>query len=244
MITGNRHHVGVTVKESVFENGIRDTRATLAEWNRAPWRILSSWAALSALIAIALLIAVWAVASVVRPDPTPVYVPGVSDSGSFGDILRIMTRNLVVLALHATACVAGFMAGSSIPQIAAHKSGFDRTIHVHAGRFAILLVFLITGFSLVTQALALGMQGASLSNRLEIDITGLMVSVLPHALPELTALFLPLAAWIIASHRGAWHQLLAATLITVAAAIPVLVLTATLEVELWPRLLEALSPVL
>ena len=44
----------------------------------------------------------------------------------------------------------------------------------------------------------------------------LILSVLPHALPELTALFLPLAAWLIASRRGEWNQLLAATFVTVA----------------------------
>ena len=37
------------------------------------------------------------------------------------------------------------------------------------------------------------------------------------------ALFLPLAAWLIASRRGEWNQLLAATVITVLIAIPVLV---------------------
>ena len=50
--------------------------------------------------------------------------------------------------------------------------------------------------------------------------------MLPHAIPELTALFLPLAAWLIASRRGEWNQLLAATFITVALAIPALVLAA------------------
>ena len=38
-----------------------------------------------------------------------------------------------------------------------------------------------------------------------------MLTLLPHALPELFALFLPLAAWIIASRRGRWDELLAAT---------------------------------
>ena len=42
-------------------------------------------------------------------------------------------------------------------------------------------------------------------------------------IPELIALFLPLAAWIIASRRGEWDQLLAATLVTVAISLPVLV---------------------
>ncbi len=48
----------------------------------------------------------------------------------------------------------------------------------------------------------------------------LLLGVLPHAIPELVALFLPLAAWIIASRRGEWEQLLAATLVTVAIALP------------------------
>jgi uncharacterized membrane protein SpoIIM required for sporulation len=67
--------------------------------------------------------------------------------------------------------------------------------------------------------------------------------VLTHALPELTALFLPLAAWLIASRRGEWNQLLAATFITVALAIPVLVVAAMIEVYVWPQILEAVSPV-
>lgn len=223
---------------------MRDTRATLAEWNQAPLRVLRGWVGLSVVIAVTLLLAVGIVASLATPDPTPVFVPGISDGGGLRDILQILGRNLVVLALHATACVAGFMAGSSMPKLAAQKTGFARTLHLHAGRVAILLVFVITTISLVTQAYALGLQGASLADRLDLSIGSLMVSVAPHAVPELTALFLPLAAWILASRRGDWHQLLAATVITVAVAVPVLVMTAAIEVELWPRLLESLSPVI
>jgi uncharacterized membrane protein YccC len=58
--------------------------------------------------------------------------------------------------------------------------------------------------------------------------------------PELTALFLPLAAWILASRRGEWDKLLAATLVTVAISLPVLVLTALWEVYLAPHLLQGL----
>src|SRR5436305_1365686 len=67
------------------------------------------------------------------------------------------------------------------------------------------------------------------------------VGGLPHAVPELTALFLPLAAWIIASRRGQWEQLLAATFVTVALAIPVLLASAAVEVYVSPHLLEALT---
>jgi uncharacterized membrane protein SpoIIM required for sporulation len=59
--------------------------------------------------------------------------------------------------------------------------------------------------------------------------------------PELIALFLPLAAWIIASRRGAWEELLAATFVTTAIAIPLLVTAAFIEVYVSPHLLIALG---
>ena len=65
------------------------------------------------------------------------------------------------------------------------------------------------------------------------------MSLLPHALPELVALFLPLAAWIVASRRGAWDELLAATVVTVAIAIPILVLAAVWEVYGAPHVVRA-----
>ena len=51
-----------------------------------------------------------------------------------------------------------------------------------------------------------------------------------HAIPELVALFLLLAVWILASRRGEWEQLLAVMFVTVAIAVPVLVLAAFIEV--------------
>jgi uncharacterized membrane protein SpoIIM required for sporulation len=55
------------------------------------------------------------------------------------------------------------------------------------------------------------------------------------------ALFLPLAAWVMASRRGSWNELLAATVATTALAIPVLIAASFVEVYLSPRLLLALS---
>jgi hypothetical protein len=61
-----------------------------------------------------------------------------------------------------------------------------------------------------------------------------------HALVELTALFLPLAAWMVAARAGAWHELLAATFATTAIALPALVLAAVVEVGVTPRIIHAL----
>jgi len=228
--------------QHVFSHGMRDTRATLAMWSERPWRVLGAWAALSLAIALALLTATWFVAGLLTPDLTPVHIAGLTYPSEPDDLLPILWRNSLVLALHGTACVAGFIAGASMPIAAAERTGLSRWIHVKAGEFAILFVCAVTLFSLCTQALYLGFQGSTIAYQLQITRFELILSVLPHALPELTALFLPLAAWLIASRRGEWNQLLAATFITVLLAIPVLLAAATIEVYVWPQILEQLSP--
>jgi hypothetical protein len=231
------------VSQNVFSHGMRDTRETFDAWSKHPWAVLRGWLALSVAIALALLAATWFVSGLLTPDLTPIHLPGLTEPSEPSDLLPILWRNSLVLALHGTACVAGFIAGASMPIAASERTGVSRWIHVKAGELAILFVCAVTIFSLGTQALYLGFQGATLASQLEITRLQLIVSVLPHAIPELTALFLPLAAWLIASRRGEWNQLLAATFITVALAVPVLILTATVEVYVWPHILEALSPV-
>jgi uncharacterized membrane protein SpoIIM required for sporulation len=229
--------------EHVFSHGMGDTRETFEAWNGEPWAVLRGWVALSLAIAFSLLGAVWVVAGMLTPDITPIHMPGITEATDPGDLMPILWRNSLVLALHGTACIAGFIAGASMPIAAAQRTGISRWVHVQTAKFAILFVAAVTLFSLSTQALYLGFQGSTIAYQLDISHATLILSVLPHALPELTALFLPLAAWLIASRRGEWNQLLAATFITVVLAIPVLVVSATIEVYLWPRILEALSPV-
>lgn len=231
-----------TVNQHVFSHGMEDTRATLESWSRRPWQVLRSWIALAVAVALTLLGAVWVVAGLLTPDLTPIHLAGLTYPAEPDDLLPILWRNSLVLALHGTACIAGFIAGASMPIAAAQRTGFNRWVHVKAGEFAILFVAAVTLFSLGTQALYLGFQCSTIAYQLQISNFELILSVLPHALPELTALFLPLAAWLIASRRGEWNQLLAATLITVLLAIPVLITTALIEVYVWPQILEELSP--
>jgi hypothetical protein len=229
--------------QHVFSHGMRDTRATLDSWSERPWRVLRAWLALSLAIALSLLAAVWVVAGLMTPDLTPVHIAGLTYPSEASDMLPILWRNSLVLALHGTACVAGFIAGASMPIAAAQRTGLSRWVHVKAGEFAILFVCAVTLFSLATQALFLGFQGSSIAYQLQISRFELILSVLPHALPELTALFLPLAAWLIASRRGEWNQLLAATFVTVALAVPVLIAAAAIEVYVWPQILRELTSV-
>jgi hypothetical protein len=228
--------------EHVFSHGLQDTRETFEAWNERPWRVLRGWLALSLAIALTLLGAVWVVAGLLTPDITPIHLAGLTEPATPDDLAPILWRNSLVLALHGTACIAGFIAGASMPIAAAQRTGFSRWVHVKAGELAILFVAAVTLFSLSTQALYLGFQGSTIAYQLHISNAALILTVFPHALIELVALFLPLAAWLIASRRGEWNQLLAATFITVLLAIPALVAAATIEVYVWPQILEALSP--
>jgi hypothetical protein len=233
----------VSVNELVLVQGMRETRGALARWNADPWPVLRSWGAGAIAVACALLFAVWAVAGLSHPDVTPLYIPGLAGAADLGDVAVILYRNSLVLALHATACVAGFIAGSSLVLSAQRRSGISRWVHEKARPIALGWVVLVTCFSLLTQAYALGLAGAQLANQFAISPGALVITVLPHALPELVALFLPLAAWTIASRRDQWGDLLAATFATVAVAIPILVAAATWEAYVWPLILAAVSPV-
>jgi hypothetical protein len=228
-------------EELAFVQGMADTRAALDEWNRRPWPVLREWVTASVGVAVVLLFAVLVVAHNVTPDPTPLRVPGLGVRPHLSDVGTILFHNGLVLALHAMACVAGFMAGSSLPQIAGAHRGIARVVHEQAGRFAILFVVAATGFSLCTQAYVLGSSTATVASHLHMSSLVLIVALAPHAVPELTALFLPLAAWVLASRRGEWQNLLAATVVTVALAVPTLVISGFVEVYVSPHIVAALA---
>jgi hypothetical protein len=192
------------------------------------------------LTAVGLLVSVYVISVKTTPEFSPLVIPGLHRTATGMDVLHVLYRNGLVLALHAMACVAGFMAGSSLPLSAEQRTGVSRWVHEKAGPLAIGFVVCATTFSLVTQAYVLGGGAATLSWQLGLDPAVLLAAVTVHALPELVALFLPLAAWMVASRRGEWHELLAATVVTVAIAVPVLVVSALVEVYLTPRLLSML----
>jgi hypothetical protein len=234
--------VEVDASAYAFTHGVRRTRSTLRAWQRHPWMVLRRWVTGSALAALGLLSAVLLVSALSRDYVVPITPAPPFAVGDVADVAGILGHNLLVLALHAMACVAGFIAGSSLPLQAASRRGLSRWVHQHGGRIAIAFVVCATAFSLSAQAYVLGHRLAGCAHFLHVSPALLLLGVLPHAVPELIALFLPLAAWIIASRRGEWDQLLAATLVTVAVAVPVLVAAAVVEVYVSPHLFHALLP--
>lgn len=221
-------------------HGVRSTRETLAVWQRGPWPVLRGWLAASLGAACMLLIAIWLISLFTHVGKPSVLIRPPLVTGHAGDVARILEHNLLVLTLHAMACVAGFIAGSSLPLQAPYRTGLSRRVHESGRRVAITFVVCATVFSLSLQAYAIGTSAAQVARLLRASTALLLLGLLPHAVPELVALFLPLAAWIIASRRGEWDQLLAATIVTVAVALPILVITAEWEVYVAPHLLGSL----
>lgn len=228
----------MSTEQLALVRGWDDTRVTLRRWRVRPLGAVGPWALGSLAIAVVLLAATWVVASVSTPDPT-VWAP--TANGEWGDYAFILYRNGLVLALHATACVAGFMAGASLPLVAGGYSDWWRRVHDRAGKCAMAFVGVATLFSLCTQAYALGLQACSIADAYGVSPELLMVSLLAHAVPELCALFLPLAAWLLAGRRNAWDELLAATFATTAIAVPLLLAAAAVEVWVSPHLLSFLK---
>jgi hypothetical protein len=231
----------VDASSYAFYHGVRRTRSTLRAWQRRPLPVLMRWVAGSALAAGVLLLAVLVVAELSFGYTQPIQLRPPFAVGGLPDVGAVLAHNLLVLALHAMACVAGFIAGSSLPLQAQSKSGVSRWVHSHGGRIAIVFVVCATTFSLSAQAYLIGHTLAGVAHFLKLSPALLLLALLPHAIPELIALFLPLAAWIIASRKEQWEQLLAATVVTVAIALPVLLVCAFAEVYAASHLFASLT---
>lgn len=197
-------------------------------------RALREWTAVAAAIAGALLLSVWIIARMSTPDATPLYFPGLTGPADLDDAVGVFGRNLLVLALHSLACFAGYLAGQALPEEARRYRGLMRAVHRHAGPVAIAFVTGATLFSLATQAFVLGSDASTLAAQGGIPPGLLLIGLLPHAVPELVALFLPLGAWLVASRRGEWAGLRRATVATTLIALPVLVVSALVEVFVSP----------
>lgn len=222
----------------IFEATMRETRAALDDWGQRKISVLGGWALKSLGIAVVMLVAVYVVSLIATPiDATA--LPNILGQPRPQDVLVVFFRNFLVLALHGFVCLAGFMAMRALPEQTQYKSGLNRWVHEHAGPFAMVFVTGATIFSMTTQTWILGHQVADIAYTLALPQGTLMLTVLPHALIELTAVFLPLAATLTATREGHWHELLAATIVTVAVALPALIVAGILEAYLWPQTLQS-----
>ncbi|MGC1799535.1 MAG: hypothetical protein WA701_04045, partial [Solirubrobacterales bacterium] len=132
----------------VFLHGMRRTRTVLASWEEDPWPVIRTWLLGAVLIALGLLAAVTVAASLIRPDYGFHYGPTVPGGPSPERVLGVLGRNSLVLALHAAACVAGFIAGAALPLSTERRTGLSRLVHEKARPIAFAWVIGVTCFSL------------------------------------------------------------------------------------------------
>src|SRR4029077_32292 len=186
----------------VLVHGMRRTRSILESWGDNAGPVLRTWFVAAVLIALGLLCAVTVAASLLQPDYGFHYGPPAHGGASPDRVLGVLGRNSLVLALHAFACVAGFIAGATLPLTAQQHTGFKRMLHEKARPIAFAWVVGVTCFSLFTQTIALGLVGSTIAWDLNISVPLLVLTALPHALLELTPIFLPLAARTTAGRKG------------------------------------------
>lgn len=225
-----------TAEREAYEAGVRDIRASFARWNQDVGAIVRTWMGTSFAIGCGLLLATWLVSlTVERPETA---VATFSTDPSFVGALHLVRRNALVLAMHALICVAGYMALTSMPIVAEGYSGFVRRLHLLAGPVSIVFVAVVTVGSFALQAWSLGSAAPAIAAAYDLDTWQLLLLVTPHALPELTAVFLPLGAWLVLARRRAYSELLAASVLATAVAIPILVIATITEEWITPRLIE------
>ncbi|MBA2241147.1 MAG: stage II sporulation protein M [Solirubrobacterales bacterium] len=225
-----------------YERRLAGTRETLARWRIEPRPVLREWFGAAALVGLGLLGAVLVIAYLLTPDPFLIGIVGVWYAPDLEAAGEVLLRNSLVLALHAFACVAGFLAGSALALENERRSGISLWVHERARPVALAWVLGVTVFSLCSQALELGFTASTLAASFDISPALLIATVFPHAMVELVALFLPLAAWTMASRRDGWDELLAATAVTVTLAIPMLLAAVVWELEVWPLIVRGISP--
>ena len=219
--------------------GWRDTRDALARWNRAPARVLGGWALASVTVSVLLLLSTWALAVRLGPADSLVIQGGAFNGPrTLGAAASIFRHNLLTLALHAMICVAGYMAAASVPLAAESYTGWARRVHLAAGPAALVFVSLSALGSLTMQAWTLGHVAPHVAHSLKMPVGELLVLLSPHAIPELTALFLPLGAWMVLARSGRFSELFAASIVTTTVALPLLVMSSLIEVYVTPQILQ------
>ena len=107
------------------------------------------------------------------------------------------------------------------------------------GRFALAYALAVTLLSVALQATALGRQLADESRATSVSSTHLLALVLPHAVPELMAVFLPLGLFLLEARRGRLDRLGPWSLQAAAIAVPVLMIAALIETYVTPGWIAA-----
>lgn len=206
-----------------------DVRAALGRWRPGPVRVLAPWALGSLGLGLAMLAAALVVSALSAPGApfTPVFVDPTAGASEF---VRILERNLLVLLLEVLVCFAAYLSTRSLPLHARHTRGLSRTVHARAASVTLGIVIALAIYAFAWQAWRLGHDLSSAAQGLHLARGALLARLSLHAVPELTAVFLPLGAALTLARRRRFDDLAGAAVLSGVAAIPVVALAAAIEV--------------
>lgn len=206
--------------------------------------MLRAWFLVSSVVAIALLAAVWLVGEMhleAARRSGLVATPGFLMRTPFETMGAVLGANGLVLLLHALVCWAGYLARRAVPDLAPRLQGIHRWIHEQAGSWAMVVVTGLVVFSLGKQVWVLGQGLAQLAVGAGSSTLLVLSRLAPHAVVELTAVFLPLAACLLLGRQRRWNALLAAALLSSLAALPLLLGASVWEGWVAPELFRRLT---
>jgi hypothetical protein len=193
---------------------------------------------LSTLIALLMLAGTLAVAKLLPNVPTTVASSLLLDHHpTFAHVRYVFSRNLLVLAIHVGACYIAILIGREHKPLRENWRRWDRELPAWTKRWALTYALCATTASVALQTTNLGFDLANLSASTHLSNAHLLLLVLPHAIPELVGVFLPLALFIIQAHRGQLDTLSAYTRVAALLALPLIAAAAFIEVYLTPQLI-------
>lgn len=209
----------------------------------APWQEVRGWLLVSSLVAGTMLCGVLIAAMVLPADPSAGAGSLLLDHAGFSTALTVFKRNLLVLAIHALAATAGGIIGRKHKPLPGHLNKLhllEDELPAWVARGTMLYALSATLLSVALQTTGLGFQLADLSGYLHTSPVLLLIAVLPHAIPELIGVFLPLGLFLIQARRDQLEPLNRWTWQAVILALPLIFVAALIEGFSTPHLINTL----
>lgn len=214
----------------------------------APWSEVFGWAKIAAVAGAILILGTLIVSS---------FLPGSSidggrtillgDAGAIGAapvslaIAYYFFRNILVLGLHYFCCQLGAIVSRPHKPLrgkAARFSALHRPLPSWMENAALGYALAATALSILLQMTALGFILADISAYTGLAHYQIILLVLPHAIPELIGVFLPMGLFITQSYRRQLRPLARYANQALVLAIPLIVIAAIIESTISPFLFE------
>jgi hypothetical protein len=206
----------------------------------APKSDIRLWILLALGIGVTMLIGVTITASSLIGNPNQASSILLDEHPFFESVGVVFARNLLVLSIHLAACYVGAIIGRPHKPLTGRMARFSfmhRELPAWAAKIALAYALVATIASVALQTTGLGFTLADISAAIDLKPWQLTLLVTPHALLELTGVFLPLALFLIQAKRGVLTPLSMYTRQAAYIALPMILLAAFIEVYITPHLI-------